>query len=151
MLAASALASTLAPIELPPPDRDRLGTYHSDPLLSPHLDLSFLGGLNDRGERVLYGLAEFRMGGTFALGLGASDAVLTEGPTVSSAWRIVSYHHLWSLDAVLRIPVLLPQAISFGVGGDLSPRRDGRFGVRVRAVVDTGGFAGELGLVVRAL
>ncbi|TNE89181.1 MAG: hypothetical protein EP330_12135 [Deltaproteobacteria bacterium] len=150
LLLATALAADPVVPELPPPDRARLNQYHSDPLFSPHLDFSVLGGATERGDPTLYAVAELRLGGTFAVGVGASESVLEEGPTLNWAWRLFSYQHYWSLDLVLRTPVPVWENLRLGLGGDISPQRDGRFAVRARALFGGAGFAGELGLVVRA-
>lgn len=149
MLATALAAESLPP--LPPPDRQRLGQYHSDPLLTPRLDLSALAGVTDQGAPSGFAVAEFRLGGTFAVGVGGSDNVLNEGPTLTWAWRVFSYQHYWSLDVELRTPVLDINQLQFGAGGDMSPRPDGRIALRVRAMMGLGGFTGEMGLVVRAL
>ena len=109
-----------------------------------------LGGVTQRGNATAYGLVELRLGGTFAFGIGVSDDLFEFGPTLNWAWRLFSYQHWWSLDVVLRTPVPVWQALSAGIGGDISPRADGRYAVRIRALVGAEGFVGELGLVVRA-
>lgn len=137
--------------ELPPPDHARLNSYHSDPLLLPHLDFSMLGGVDNTGAATGYALIEIRLGGTFAFGVGGSDRVLDIGPTLNWNWRLFSLQHLWNLDIILRTPLLSAQATQLGLGGDLSPAKNGRVSVRVRGFAGNTGLAGELGLVVRAL
>ena len=76
LLFATALASPIELSTLPPPDRDRIESYHSDPLLAPHFDISALGGVDQEGNGSAFALMELRLGGTFAFGIGASDCLL---------------------------------------------------------------------------
>lgn len=135
---------------VPPPDRARLNSYHSDPLFLPHLDVSLLGGMDDQGEVSGLAAVELRLGHTFAFGVGVTPRLLEIGPTLTWDWRVFSLQHVWCLDIELRTPILDVSALQFGIGGDISPVRDGRFSLRVRGLAGTGGFAAELGGVLRA-
>jgi hypothetical protein len=136
---------------LPPPERARLNSYHSDPLFMPHLDVSALGGVDNSGEPTGLVLAEVRFGNTFAVGVGATPLVLSHGPVLTWNWRAFSLQHVWNLDFVLRTPILEFQALQLGVGGDLSPLHDGRFAIRLRGLAGTAGLSAELGAVFRAI
>ncbi|MCO4743487.1 MAG: hypothetical protein KC912_01780 [Proteobacteria bacterium] len=152
ILLATALAQPVpdALPPLPPPDRSRLNSYHSDPLFLPHLDLSVLGGVNNSGEPTGIVLAEVRFGNTFAVGVGATPQALAHGPVLTWNWRAFSLQHIWNLDFLLRTPVLDFSAVQIGIGGDISPVHDGRFAIRLRGLAGTAGLSAELGVVVRA-